>query len=295
MGKMEKTLLLATSRGYCFGVKKALERVEKTLSESHQNPIIVFNEIVHNRIVVDQLKARGVMFTADLDAIPKNAAVIISAHGVGPHVYQRLKEKHCEIIDATCPLVQKVHDKVHYFSNLGYYILYIGKASHEEAIGVIAENPSNITLIESEKDLPHIPRNHDRYIVLNQTTLNMFEVESLYERIRAALPSVEMPSKNDLCYTTTERQQAVNSIAQQCESVIVIGSANSSNSRKLCEVAQAQGAKAILVDTVDEIDDRWLDGVNRIGVTSGASAPEFLVEGVIDRLVKRGFSVTNVA
>lgn len=291
---MEKSLLLATSRGYCFGVKKALELVEKTLSQSHQNPIIVFNEIVHNRIVVDQLKARGVMFTSELESIPKKSAVIISAHGVGPHVYKCLKEKDCEIIDATCPLVKKVHDKVHHYSELGYHILYIGKASHEEAIGVMAENPTNITLIESEADLNKIPLSRPRYIVLNQTTLNMFDVESLYEKIRATLPNIEMPKKNDLCYTTTERQQAVKSIAAQCEAVIVIGSANSSNSRKLCEVAQAQGAKAILVDTVDEIQDSWLDGISHIGVTSGASAPEFLVEGVINRLVKRGFSVTNV-
>lgn len=291
---MIKRIILSKPYGFCFGVKNALQIVNEVLAKyPGQRMIYVYNEIVHNKTIVDDLAKKNVTFTKDLSVIPKNAVVIFSAHGVPPQIRTALKEKKAIIYDATCPLVQKVHDEVNNYSAQGYHVIYIGSKSHDEAAGVIAENPGNISVVETAKDIKTIKTGFKKYIVLTQTTLNMFEVEKLFEQIKAKVTHVEFPNKKDLCYTTTSRQKAVAENAKKCDLFLIVGSKNSSNSKKLKEIA-GQFCPAHLIDNAQEIAPVWLKNTETVCLTSGASAPDHLIDDIIYVLKsKYGFSLSD--
>jgi 4-hydroxy-3-methylbut-2-enyl diphosphate reductase len=276
-----KELFLSKPYGFCFGVKKALDIVTKALAEYSGSSIYVFNEIVHNKTIVDELMAQGVHFTHDINQIPNGAVVIFSAHGVAPQVRKELAKRPVKILDATCPLVQKVHDEVNEYSAKGYHIIFIGDKKHDESIGIIAENHDNISVIETESDIPNIKKGFKNYIVLNQTTLNMFDVEKIFQKIKESIPGVTFPEQKDLCYTTTSRQQAVKENAKKCQLFLVVGSKNSSNSKKLRDIAAKEGCQAFLIDTYKDIKPEWLENKNKVFLTSGASAPDNLIQEVI--------------
>lgn len=276
-----KQLFLSKPYGFCFGVKQALLLVEKALSEHPGNKIWVINEIVHNKTIVERLESKGVHFTQDPLAVPDGAVVIFSAHGVTPQIRAAFKDRPVLVLDATCPLVKKVHEEVLRYSAAGYHVIYIGSKKHDEARGVIAENPENISVVETADDIPQIKKGFAKYIVLTQTTLNMFDVEALVEKIRENIPQVETPAKKDLCLTTTTRQQAVKKNAARCQVFLVVGSKNSSNSKKLRDIAEQAGSQSFLIDSAKEIDPAWLTGYPDICLTSGASAPDHLIDEVI--------------
>lgn len=279
-------LILSKPYGFCFGVKKALLIVEETLKTHPGNTIWIINEIVHNKTIVEDLEKRGVRFTQNTADVPEGAVVIYSAHGVTPEVRAAFKNKNITILDASCPLVQKVHDEVFRYSDLGYHIIYIGSKTHDEARGVIAEKPENISVVETAADIKDIQKNHQKYMVLTQTTLNMFDVEALVEKIRELIPQVEMPAKKDLCLTTTTRQQAVKKNAHDCQLFLVVGSKNSSNSKKLRDIAELEGCTSYLIDSAHEIQPDWLTHNPNVCLTSGASAPDFLIDEVIKLLTE---------
>ena len=236
---------------------------------------------------------RGIIFTQDETAVPDEAVVIFSAHGVSPVIRSFFMGRNVEIVDATCPLVKKVHDEVVRFSSEGYHIIYIGDPRHDEVKGVVAEAPDYITVVQNEEDL-NMADGYDKYIVLNQTTLNIFETAELRKKIANKFDNVLFPEKEDICYATTARQQAVKEAVAKCDSFIVLGSKNSSNSKKLKEIACACGVKAILVDDPSEITAEWLSGVESLCVSSGASAPEYLVQKLAKRLREEyGFEQTD--
>ncbi|MFC1517927.1 4-hydroxy-3-methylbut-2-enyl diphosphate reductase [Candidatus Margulisiibacteriota bacterium] len=285
-----KKILLAKPRGVFFGVEKALQIVNDAIAK-YKQPIYVFNEIVHNKTIVDALKQKGVTFTQDVTAVPENSVLIYSAHGVSPKVREHFKNKKVIVLDATCPLVEQVHNKAKQYAKDGYHIIYIGHKKHEEAVGVIGEAPDNISIVETNVDIPNIKKDQPKYIILTQTTLNIFEVEKLFEQIKQAIPKVEFPDKKDICMATTSRQKAVKELAVKCQVFLILGSQNSSNSRRLKEVAEAEGSKAHLVDSSKDIDPEWLKATKMLGISSGASAPEYLVEEVIAFLSTFSFSV----
>lgn len=290
---MVKKIILSKPYGFCFGVKNALQIVDEVLAKYPGERIYVYNEIVHNKTIVESLAKKNVVFTKDISIIPAKAVVIFSAHGVPPQVRTALKQKEAIVYDATCHLVKKVHDEVNDYSAKGYHVIYIGSRSHDEAAGVIAENPENISVIETAEDIKNIKTGFKKYIVLTQTTLNMFEVEKLFEQIKIKLPQVEFPNKKDLCYTTTSRQQAVTENAQKCDLLLVVGSKNSSNSKKLKEIA-AQYCNAYLIDNAREVDPVWLKNVETVCLTSGASAPDHLIDDIIHVLKNEyGFSLAD--
>jgi 4-hydroxy-3-methylbut-2-en-1-yl diphosphate reductase len=285
-----KKILLSEPRGFCSGVKKALQIVDEALIE-HKNRIYVFNEIVHNKTIVEGLKSKGVIFTQDPSVITDNSILIYSAHGVSPEIKKQFQGKNISIIDATCPLVEKVHQEVIKYTDNGYHIIYIGKKDHDEAKGVIGEAPDNISVIESEKDINDINKTKNKFVVLTQTTLNVYEAEKLMQKIKDFIPAVEFPDKKDLCYATTSRQEAVKELAGKCDLFLILGSQNSSNSQKLKEVATTEGCNSYLIDSYKDIDDNWLENVETIGISSGASAPEYLIEQTITFLKEtHGFS-----
>lgn len=284
---------LIEPRGFCFGVKNALDIVDDVLKKFHGKKIYVYNEIVHNKIVVDELIKKGVFFTQNEHEIPAGAVVIFSAHGISPQIRSFFMNKDVEIVDATCPLVDKVHKEVIDYTNKGYHIIYIGDSAHDEVKGVVAESPENITIVTNEKDLDKIKK-HEKYVVLNQTTLNVYEIKDLKLKILDKFKNVVFPDKDDICYATTSRQQAVKEAVNRCDAFIVIGSNNSSNSRKLKDIACQGGVKSILIDTPEEISLEWLQGVKSLCVTAGASAPEYLVEELAKKLKEDfGFEQTN--
>ncbi len=284
----QKHVFLAEPRGFCFGVKKALQLLDKVIGDHPDEPIYVFNEIVHNKPLVDAYQQKGVVFTKEIDSIPASATVVISAHGCAPQIRDRLRTHCLHLIDATCPLVKKVHDEVHIYSRQGEHILYIGDPDHDEAKGVIAENPDNISVVYVPQDIERIPSHFEAYRVLNQTTLNLQDVNALVEQIRLKYPQVSAPPRKDVCFASTARQDIVRQLSQKCDLFLVIGSANSSNSIKLRNIAQEQ-VLAYLLDSADELDSAWLSGVNRIGLTAGASAPEYLVQNMLRKLNDLGY------
>ena len=286
-----KKILLAEPRGFCFGVENALKIVNKSLRK-YKKPLYVFNEIVHNKTIVTQLEKKGVIFTQNVDVIPKGTTVIISAHGISPLIYEKLRKKKLNILDATCPLVKKVHSEASFYTREGYHIIYIGNKEHEEAIGVLGETKKNVSIVEKEADITKIKTGLKKYVVLTQTTLNIFETEKLFKKIREAFPWVTFPDKKDMCRATTERQLAVQKLAAECDAFLIIGSQNSSNSKKLKEVAEASGCRSYLIDSYKDIQPGWLTSVNTVGVSSGASASDELVTKTIEHLVKKyGFEV----
>ncbi|MGW4089173.1 4-hydroxy-3-methylbut-2-enyl diphosphate reductase [Nocardia sp. NPDC004750] len=285
-----KRVLLAEPRGYCAGVDRAVETVEKAL-EKHGAPIYVRKEIVHNRHVVETLRDRGVIFVDETDQVPEGAVVVFSAHGVSPAVHTSAAERNLHTIDATCPLVTKVHQEAKRFARDDYDILLIGHEGHEEVEGTAGEAPEHVQLVDGPGAVDQVSvRDESKVIWLSQTTLSVDETMETVQRLRERFPALQDPPSDDICYATQNRQVAVKAMAPECDLVIVVGSRNSSNSVRLVEVALGAGAKAAyLVDFAREIDPAWLDGVRTIGITSGASVPEILVRGVLDSLAEHGY------
>ena len=286
--------MLAAPRGYCAGVDRAVITVEKAL-ETYGPPVYVRKQIVHNRHVVESLEKRGAIFVAELDQVPRGSTVVFLAHGVSPAVQQEAKDRGLKAIDATCPLVTKVHHEARRFARDDLQILLIGHAGHEEVEGTTGEAPEHISLVQSPQDVDQLEVvDPSRLAWLSQTTLSVDETLETVNRLRERFPLLMDPPSDDICYATQNRQLAIKQIAAHSDLVIVVGSANSSNSVRLVEVALEAGAKAAhRIDNATEIDPSWLDGVDSIGVTSGASVPDDLVQGVLDYLVDRGFPVAR--
>jgi len=285
-----KSVLLAAPRGYCAGVDRAVITVEKAL-DLYGAPVYVRKQIVHNKHVVANLESRGAIFVEELDEVPEGQTVVFSAHGVSPAVHAEAAERGLKTIDATCPLVTKVHHEAKRFAGDDYDILLIGHEGHEEVEGTAGEAPDHIQLVQSPADVENIVvRDPAKVAWLSQTTLSVDETLETVDAIRKRFPLLLDPPSDDICYATQNRQLAVKEIAQDADLVIVVGSGNSSNSVRLVEVALEAGAKASYrVDDASEIDESWLDGVETVSVTSGASVPEDLVEGVLSFLAERGY------
>jgi 4-hydroxy-3-methylbut-2-enyl diphosphate reductase len=290
MSGARKRVLLAAPRGYCAGVDRAVEAVEQAL-EQHGPPVYVRKQIVHNVHVVETLTERGAIFVDETDEVPEGALVVFSAHGVSPAVRDQAKERGLRTIDATCPLVTKVHGEAKRFAREDYDILLVGHHGHEEVEGTSGEAPEHIQLVETAADVANVAvRDPDKVVWLSQTTLSVDETMETVRALRERFPSLQNPPSDDICYATQNRQVAVKAMAPQCDLVLVVGSKNSSNSVRLVEVALTAGAGAAhLIDYAREIDDAWLEGVDTVGLTSGASVPEVLVRGVIDHLAERGW------
>lgn len=288
---LEKILMVAP-RGFCAGVVRAVDIVEEALKVT--SPIYMRKEIVHNQFVVDGLRERGAIFVSELDEIPdgtpENPVVcVFSAHGVSPAVRQKAKEKHLFIIDATCPLVTKVHLEAIRFAKEGYQIILVGHHGHEEVEGTMGEAPQVMHLVDSVKEVQQLDFPTDeKLIYLTQTTLSVDDTKAIISALKDKFPQIESPPKDDICYATTNRQFAVKELAGHCDLILVIGAQNSSNSQRLREVAQSCGTPAYLIDNEQSLQDEWFENVTTVGVTAGASAPEVLVERLIEDLKKRG-------
>ena len=282
-------VLLAAPRGYCAGVDRAVQTVERAL-ELYGAPVYVRKEIVHNKHVVAQLRARGAVFVDELDdSIPEGAVTVFSAHGVSPAVHADAERRALRTIDATCPLVTKVHREALKFAREGYTIVLIGHAGHEEVEGTMGEAPEHIVLVETEDDVDRLEvADPERISYISQTTLSVDETRAIIARLRERFPAAVGPRTDDICYATTNRQAAVRQLARECDLVLVIGSRNSSNSNRLVEVARDHGADSYLIDSETEVREEWLEGKRVVGITSGASAPEELVQRLVDFFRARG-------
>ena len=277
-------VLLASPHGFCAGVVMAIECLERAL-EVLGAPLYVYHEIVHNRRVVRDFQERGVVFVESLEEAPEGASLVYSAHGVSPQVRELARQRRLRTIDATCPLVAKVHAEAVRFARAGYTIVLIGHQGHDEIIGVVGEAPDKIVLVESPADVDAISiADPDRVAYLTQTTLSVDEARSIIDALRRRFPDIASPPTEDICYATQNRQQAVRELASQADLVLVVGSQNSSNSARLAEVAGERGAAARLINGVEEIDPAWFEGVETVVLTAGASAPERLVEECLDWL-----------
>ncbi|GAA1070739.1 MULTISPECIES: 4-hydroxy-3-methylbut-2-enyl diphosphate reductase [Tsukamurella] len=285
-----KRVLLAEPRGYCAGVDRAVETVEKAL-EKHGAPVYVRKEIVHNRHVVETLQDKGVIFVDETDEVPEGSLLVFSAHGVSPAVHEGAAQRSLRTIDATCPLVTKVHQEAKRFARDDYDILLIGHEGHEEVEGTAGEAPQHVQLVDGPDAVEKVVvRDEEKLVWLSQTTLSVDETMETVRRLREKFPKLQDPPSDDICYATQNRQVAVKAMAPECDLVIVVGSRNSSNSVRLVEVALQAGARAAhLIDFAREIDPAWLEGVNTVGITSGASVPEILVKGVVEYLDGEGF------
>ncbi len=283
-----KRVLLASPRGYCAGVERAVETVERAL-ELYGPPVYVRKQIVHNLHVVRELEGRGAIFVDSEEDVPEGRTVVFSAHGVAPAVHASAERRQLKTIDATCPLVTKVHVQARRYAADGYTVILIGHAGHEEVVGTMGEAPDSIVLVESVEDaerleLPEV----ERIAYTTQTTLSVDETAEIISVLRRRFPAIRAPKKEDICYATSNRQWAVKEMLGEVDLLLVIGSRNSSNSNRLVDVARAAGVRSHLIDDESEIDAAWLDGVETVGVTSGASAPENLVERVCDWFRARG-------
>ncbi len=282
-------LLLAAPRGYCAGVDRAVQTVERAL-ELHGAPVYVRKEIVHNKHVVEQLRARGAVFVEELDdSIPEGAVTVFSAHGVSPAVHADAATRGLQTIDATCPLVTKVHREALKFAGEGYTIVLIGHSGHEEVEGTMGEAPEHIVLVETEADVDALEvSDPDKIAYVSQTTLSVDETTAIILKLRERFPNIVGPRTDDICYATTNRQMAVRQMAPHCDLVLVIGSTNSSNSNRLVEVAHDHGAESYLIDNESQVQEEWLEGKRVVGITSGASAPEELVKRLVNWFRERG-------
>ncbi|URM89810.1 4-hydroxy-3-methylbut-2-enyl diphosphate reductase [Streptomyces sp. MRC013] len=290
-----RRVLLAAPRGYCAGVDRAVIAVEKAL-EQYGAPIYVRHEIVHNKYVVQTLEKKGAIFVEETQEVPEGSIVMFSAHGVAPVVHEEAAERRLATIDATCPLVTKVHKEAVRFAREDYDILLIGHEGHEEVIGTSGEAPDHIQLVDGPGDVAGVEvRDPSKVVWLSQTTLSVDETMETVDALKEKFPLLVSPPSDDICYATQNRQLAVKQMGAESDLVVVVGSRNSSNSKRLVEVAELAGARAAyLVDFADEIDEAWLEGVSTVGVTSGASVPEVLVEGVLEWLSQRGFEDVEI-
>ena len=286
-------LVLAKPRGFCAGVERAIDIVEQAL-EVFDKPVYVRKEIVHNRHVVDALREKGAVFVDEISEIPSGATAIFSAHGVAPEVWNQAKAKELRILDATCPLVTKVHLEVLRYAREDYSIVLIGHADHDEVIGTRGEAPERIQVVESADGVRKLQVPDPRKVVcLTQTTLSMDDTAEIMEALRERFPDMTLPAKDDICYATQNRQRAVKAMAREVDLVLVIGATNSSNSNRLREVAEMAGVKAMLIQQVSDLDPAAFEGVRRVGVTSGASTPEFLVQEVVAYCHRLGVDEVN--
>jgi len=289
---MVRKLLLASPRGYCAGVERAVETVERAL-ELYGAPVYVRKQIVHNLHVVRELEGRGAIFVEEETEVPEGGTVVFSAHGVAPSVHANAAALRLNTIDATCPLVTKVHVQARRYAADGYTVILIGHAGHEEVVGTMGEAPEAIVLVESADDVARLEFPAEAKLAyITQTTLSVDETGAVIAALRARFPSIYAPKKEDICYATSNRQWAVKEMLAEIELLLVIGSHNSSNSNRLVEVARAGGVESYVIDDASEIDESWLDGVEVVGITAGASAPEKLVDGVCNWFRARG--VTDV-
>ncbi|HEX5401993.1 MAG TPA: 4-hydroxy-3-methylbut-2-enyl diphosphate reductase [Pseudonocardiaceae bacterium] len=286
-----RRVLVAKPRGYCAGVDRAVVTVEKAL-DTYGAPVYVRKEIVHNRYVVDRLSERGAIFVDETDEVPEGALLVFSAHGVSPAVREQAVDRDLRTIDATCPLVTKVHQEVKRFAREDYDILLIGHAGHEEVDGTTGEAPERVQLVDKAEDVANVEiRDPSKVVWLSQTTLSVDETMERVDQLRDRFPGLQSPPSDDICYATQNRQVAVKAMAPECDLVLVVGSQNSSNSKRLVEVAVQAGARtSYLIDYASEIDEAWLADVDTVGVTSGASVPELLVQEVLAFLAERGWS-----
>ena len=280
-------ILLAKPRGFCAGVERAIEIVERALARFGA-PIYVRHEIVHNKSVVEDLRAKGAVFVEELDEVPRGATVIFSAHGVSKAVQAEADRLGLKVFDATCPLVTKVHMEVAKMLREGYEIVMIGHRGHPESEGTMGQTTVGMHLVETVEDVAALRPASERLAYVTQTTLSVDDAAQIVAALRARYPTIRGPKKDDICYATQNRQDAVKFMAPQCDVVIVVGSPNSSNSNRLREVAQSRGAPAYMVDNAAQLQPQWVEGKKRVGVTAGASAPEILVRDVISRLRELG-------
>jgi 4-hydroxy-3-methylbut-2-enyl diphosphate reductase len=283
-----RRVLLAAPRGYCAGVDRAVDIVEVAL-QTYGAPVYVRKQIVHNLHVVRRLEARGAIFVEELDEVPEGSTVVFSAHGVAPEVHQQARTRQLKVVDATCPLVTKVHQEARKFAGKGYDIVLIGHEGHEEVIGTMGEAPRAIHLVGDEREAAAVEiADPGKVAYLTQTTLSVDETQSVIGVLRDRFPVLAGPRSDDICYATQNRQSAVKELADQCQLILVIGAENSSNSKRLVEVARSLGCASHLIPEASAVDPAWFEGVDTVGVTSGASAPEWLVDELVDALRQRG-------
>jgi 4-hydroxy-3-methylbut-2-en-1-yl diphosphate reductase len=288
MGVVPTKVLLAAPRGYCAGVERAVEAVEAALAK-HGAPVYVRKQIVHNLHVVRDLEAKGAVFVEEETEVPEGSVVVLSAHGVAPEVYAGAAARSLNVLDATCPLVTKVHLEARRFEREGRWIVLIGHAGHEEVVGTTGQTPGRTLLVQNVEQARSVQvPDPDDLAYLTQTTLSVDETNEIIQVLRERFPNIQGPPREDICYATQNRQDAVKELARRSDVVLVIGSDNSSNSNRLAEVAREQGTPAYLIDDEDEVDLTWLDGADVIGLTSGASAPEWLVERMLAFLAGTG-------
>ncbi|MDQ4040817.1 MAG: 4-hydroxy-3-methylbut-2-enyl diphosphate reductase [Actinomycetota bacterium] len=288
MPQAPEKLLLAAPRGYCAGVDRAVQTVEHAL-DLYGAPVYVRKEIVHNKHVVEKLRERGAIFVEEETEVPEGSTVVFSAHGVSPKVHANAAERELFAIDATCPLVTKVHVEAKKFAAEGYTIVLVGHAGHEEVEGTMGEAPEHIVLIETEDDVDTLEvEDPEKVAYISQTTLSVDETGQIIARLREKFPGIVGPRTDDICYATTNRQAAVKQMAAECDLVLVIGSSNSSNSNRLVEVAREYGAESHLIDNESQVREEWLEGKRVVGITSGASAPEELVQRLVRFFRERG-------
>ena len=288
-------VIIAQPRGFCAGVEMAVETVKRALAR-HGAPIYVFHEIVHNKYVVEDFTERGVRFVQSIDEVPTGAKLVFSAHGISPAVWQRAREKRLEIvIDATCPLVEKVHREVRKFAAQGYWIILVGSESHDEIVGTSGEAPERIRIVANVDEANRVEiSDPDKVVVLTQTTLSVDDTRDVIATLKRRFPKLVSAAKEDICYATQNRQDAVKQLAREVDLVLVIGSRNSENSNQLRRVAAAQGVKAHLIDDYRAIDAAWLEGTRRVGITSGASVPEPLVQEAAEFFKTQGAQVSTL-
>ncbi len=285
-----KRLILAKPRGFCAGVERAIDIVEIAL-KIYPAPVYVFHEIVHNTHVVKDLGSRGAIFVDGVSEVPNGGVLIFSAHGVSPAIREEAKTKNLKLIDATCPLVTKVHMEAIMFAKEGRTIILVGHEGHDEVVGTMGEAPDRIVLVDTPEDVENLQvENPDMVAVITQTTLSLDDTKDTIAAIKKKFPKVVFPAKEDICYATTNRQIAVKDIAQRADLILVIGSENSSNSKRLQEVSKDKGVRAHLIDDVTKIKPEWFEGVQTVGITAGASAPEHLVKGVLKYFEDLGVS-----
>ena len=281
-------IVLVNPRGFCAGVRMAVDVVDQVIDLFEGETIYVYHEIVHNRHVVSRFRDRGVVFVESIDEVPEGSIVVFSAHGISPAVRRRAAERKLDAIDATCPLVTKVHAEAIRYARQGQQILLIGHAEHQEVVGTRGEAPESIQVVESPADIPNLSiRDPDNLVYLMQTTLSTDDAGVIVDALREAFPNIKSPPSDDICYATTNRQRAVRQLAPEVDLVLVVGSQNSSNSVRLTEIAKNNGAASRLLDDATALDDAWFAGVERVLVTAGASAPEDLVAGVCKAIVDR--------
>jgi len=285
-----KILLRVRPRGFCAGVVRAVDIVELAL-EAYGPPVYVHHEIVHNRYVVDQLRKRGAIFVEAVDEVPSGSVLVFSAHGVPPAVREEARTRSLRVIDATCPLVTKVHLEALKFAREGRTIILIGHVDHQEIIGTSGEAPDRTVVVDNVEDVDRLQvPDPDKLAFLTQTTLSFYDTQEIVARLRQRFPTILGPASADICYATQNRQEAVEQMARDVDLILVVGSENSSNSNRLVEVAERSGVRARLIDNAGEVRPEWLEGVRRVGLTAGASAPEVLVEQVSERLASLGFT-----